>query len=285
MKQVRVLAVTLFVVSATSGLRAGGLEYNTNRGGSDFWNFELDSGADACAAACAGDARCRAFTWVRPGVQGARARCWLKNAVPGATNDNNCISGVMQAASTPGSGPGSAGGAWGVWAYQLGADGVAWNPCDIQYVAARRPARYDSAPNYRLVRDADTRADADRFVSLFSRFFDDQPDFVVKLAPCNPDTRVFTQPPAGNPPARPVYRRGGQSAGLEYGVNRAGSDYRAFELDAGAAACEQACVADGACNAFTWVKPGVQGARARCWLKNRVPGASRDSNCVSGVVR
>jgi PAN domain-containing protein len=108
---------------------------------------------------------------------------------------------------------------------------------------------------------------------------------VVKLTPCNPDTRVFARPPAGNPPPRPVYRRTGQSAGLEYDVNRAGSDYRSFELDAGASACEQACVADGACNAFTWVRPGVQGARARCWLKNRVPGASRDSNCVSGVVR
>lgn len=285
MKHVRVLAVTLCVVSATVVSRAAGLEYNTNRGGSDFWNFELDSGADACSAACAADARCRAFTWVRPGVQGVRARCWLKNAVPGATNDNNCISGVMQSASAPGGGSGSAGGGWGVWAYQLGADGVAWNPCDIQYVAARRPARYDSAPNYRLVRDADTRASADQFVSLFSRFFDDQPDFVVKMAPCNPDTRVFAQPPGGSPPPRPVYRRTGQSAGLEYNVNRAGSDYRYFELDAGASACEQACVADGACNAFTWVKPGVQGARARCWLKNRVPGASRDSNCVSGVVR
>src|SRR5690242_21604428 len=99
MTQMRVLGVLAYLVSATAVLGAGGLEYNTNRGGSDFWNFELDSGAEACSAACAADARCRAFTWVRPGVQGVRARCWLKSAVPGATNDNNCISGVMQSAT------------------------------------------------------------------------------------------------------------------------------------------------------------------------------------------
>jgi hypothetical protein len=74
-------------------------EYNTNRPGSDYLQFER-SGDDPtpCSNACAADLRCRAFTYVVRGVQGPNARCWLKSAVPAAASHNCCVSGVKTAA-------------------------------------------------------------------------------------------------------------------------------------------------------------------------------------------
>jgi len=269
----RFAAIALLTASAW----AGGLEPNTDRPGGDLRSFELDGGADACASACQADQRCRSFTWVKPGVQGRSARCWLKGSVPAASHNPDCISGVIggPAAAVP-AGGGGGGSDWGVWAYALGADAGSWQPCDIQYVAGSRPARYDTDPNYVLVRNADTRFAADQFVSLFSRYHDDQPDYVVKKTPCNPDTNVTARPPG-------AIGHVGASGELEYDTNRMGSDYRNFELDSGASACQDACTREPACRSFTWVKPGVQGRRAHCWLKNSVPGPSRNADCISGV--
>ena len=61
---------------------------------------------------------------------------------------------------------------------------------------------------------------------------------------------------------------------FEYDTNRSGSDYRSFETQADPAVCRNECAKDPTCRAFTYVKPGVQGPNAKCWLKNSVPGAS-----------
>jgi hypothetical protein len=39
--------------------------------------------------------RCKAWTWVRKGVQGPAAHCWLKDSVPPPVPDKNCWSGTM----------------------------------------------------------------------------------------------------------------------------------------------------------------------------------------------
>jgi hypothetical protein len=71
---------------------------------------------------------------------------------------------------------------------------------------------------------------------------------------------------------------------LEYDVDRPGSDYRNFDLpQAGAEACRDACADDPQCQAFTYVKPGIQGPNGRCWLKQSVPQPGPSSCCVSGV--
>jgi hypothetical protein len=70
-----------------------GMEADTNRFGSDYRNFESLS-AQQCQTECAKDAQCKAWTWVKPGVQGPSAKCWLKNAVPAKSPDACCISGV-----------------------------------------------------------------------------------------------------------------------------------------------------------------------------------------------
>ena len=47
-----------------------------------------------CQNACAREARCQAYTWVRPGVQKPKAVCWLKDGVPSPTRNADCVSGV-----------------------------------------------------------------------------------------------------------------------------------------------------------------------------------------------
>lgn len=73
------------------------LEQDTNRFGSDYHGFDLDEpNPGLCRTACAEDNRCRAYTYVKPGVQGANARCYLKGVAPEATTDTCCISGIKR---------------------------------------------------------------------------------------------------------------------------------------------------------------------------------------------
>lgn len=73
-------------------------------------------------------------------------------------------------------------------------------------------------------------------------------------------------------------------SGLEYETNRFGSDYNNFDVPSNdPAVCQDACMRDAPCVAFTLVRPGIQGPNARCWLKNRVPPPNRDACCTSGV--
>jgi hypothetical protein len=72
---------------------------------------------------------------------------------------------------------------------------------------------------------------------------------------------------------------------MEPDVNRPGADYRGFELMAPSpSACQKACGEDGFCRAWTYMKPGIQGPSARCWLKNAAPPPVADSCCVSGAI-
>ena len=123
-----------------------------------------------CAQKCLADARCKAWTVVKPGIQGPQSKCWLKDIIPPPTADNCCISGV---------------------------------------------------------------------------------------------------------PFRDV----------EIDINRVGTDYKNYDLPiADFNSCKAACDNDSTkCRAWTYVKPGVQGRNARCWLKQNIPPAAVDKCCVSGA--
>lgn len=69
----------------------------------------------------------------------------------------------------------------------------------------------------------------------------------------------------------------------EPGTDRWGSDYKGFDVAADPALCRQACAGDANCKAYTYVKPGVQGPSARCYLKNPAPASKPNDCCVSGV--
>jgi hypothetical protein len=67
-------------------------EQNTDRPGGDYTHHE-SAAWEECANACLADSRCNAWTWVKPGVQGPRGMCWLKDSVPARRPNNCCVSG------------------------------------------------------------------------------------------------------------------------------------------------------------------------------------------------
>ncbi|AEA34567.1 WSC domain-containing protein [Hippea maritima] len=75
---------------------SSGVEPNTDRPGSDYKNFNLPyPDYRLCQNACNKDPQCKAWTYVKPyTIQGAYARCWLKNAIPNPVKRNCCISGI-----------------------------------------------------------------------------------------------------------------------------------------------------------------------------------------------
>jgi PAN domain len=99
----KAMTVALSLGLAFVGLttRSAAQEYGVDRPGQDYTSFDLSgNNPAACHQACRSDAQCRAWTYVRAGVQGPNSRCWLKNGVPGAVRNDCCISGVMEAAAS-----------------------------------------------------------------------------------------------------------------------------------------------------------------------------------------
>lgn len=77
------------------------MEQNTDRPGGDFTNFEiqptiggLGTQQGVCQNACVSNSSCRAWTLVKAGIQGPKARCWLKSSVPAKRVNGCCTSGV-----------------------------------------------------------------------------------------------------------------------------------------------------------------------------------------------
>jgi len=73
---------------------------DTDLTGSDYQSFQ-SANVDDCAYACARDARCDAWTFVKPGEPEGWGTCWLKNEIPEARADACCTSGVK---ARPGTG-------------------------------------------------------------------------------------------------------------------------------------------------------------------------------------
>jgi hypothetical protein len=169
------------------------LEPDTDRPGANLRVFNLDTAyPQRCAKACQEDAKCRAYTYVKPGVQGPKARCWLKTSVPPAKSSACCVSGVKTV------------------------QGGEAHPTKVP-VLEGRPL-----------------------------------------------------------PTGPI--------SLEQDTDRPGLNYRSFDLDVPEPKrCQRTCQDDPECKAWTYVKPGVQGPRARCWLKTGVPAAKPNPCCLSGV--
>lgn len=97
--------------------------------------------------------------------------------------------------------------------------------------------------------------------------------------------RVRPQKPGTPPKAKHATAHGSSHSSFEPGIDRMGGDYRDFDLSKpDPHLCEQACLDDKRCKAWTYVKPNtIQGPRPRCWLKDSVPKPLKRSCCVSGV--
>lgn len=84
------------LIGAAAGA-VGALEVGFDRNGNDYRSFAMNgAGAEACREACRDDARCRAFTWTRPGYQDPTGMCWLKDAVPAQSRLPEATSGVVR---------------------------------------------------------------------------------------------------------------------------------------------------------------------------------------------
>jgi hypothetical protein len=188
------------LVPASTSASQYAMEQNINRAGDDYKDLDLNAPNPAlCAQACANESKCKAWTYVKPGVQADNAKCWLKDRVPPRSPDENCVSGLKGKAGSVTPTTGTA----------------------VPAVAATpKPSASASTSQY----------------------------------------------------------------AMEQGIDRIGDDYRDFDLTTpNPALCAQACMNEARCRAWTYVKPGVAGDKAHCWVKNRVPPPTPDANCVSGV--
>jgi len=70
---------------------------------------------------------------------------------------------------------------------------------------------------------------------------------------------------------------------MEWGIDRWGWDYYAFDLQTpNPPLCQDFCFRDPRCMAWTYENPTPDYPRARCWLKQTVPTPSPKPSCVSG---
>jgi hypothetical protein len=78
-----------------------------------------------------------------------------------------------------------------------------------------------------------------------------------------------------------------RSGAEEISIDRAGGDYRNFELKRGDGddACKAACTSDNKCRAWTYARPGYVGREAHCFLKKEIKPPRRRAGFTSGVVR
>jgi hypothetical protein len=78
--------------------KSGRIEFSIDRTGGDYRNMEVkpDPTGAVCEAACKGEDRCRAWTYVRPGYLGASARCFLKEKLTRPRHKPCCVSGVVR---------------------------------------------------------------------------------------------------------------------------------------------------------------------------------------------
>lgn len=162
--------VIQFVIDAFAAATRNWTEWNTDRPGKNINNFLTDADPAICRARCERNRACKAWTYVKPGIQHrTRAKCWLKSSAPAARESGCCNSGVK---------------------------------------------------------------------------------------------------------------------GVDYGFDRPGADYLNFRPGRNdVALCQARCDLDSRCKAWTYVNPGFQGKRAKCYLKDRVPKRRKSDCCSSGVSR
>jgi Ca-activated chloride channel homolog len=90
--------VSLAFTTPESKSDAKGMEQNTDRPAGDYKRLILgNDDPTLCLFACSTDARCKAWTYVKPNtIQGPQPICYLKQTVPPALPNSCCTSGVKK---------------------------------------------------------------------------------------------------------------------------------------------------------------------------------------------
>ena len=71
------------------------MQVDTNLLGGDYKGYDAST-VEMCEAECKRDGKCRAWTFVRAGVQGPQPRCYLKDVIPAASSNSCCVSGNVK---------------------------------------------------------------------------------------------------------------------------------------------------------------------------------------------
>jgi hypothetical protein len=72
------------------------VEHDADKPGGDYLSYRMDTpDFRHCAYKCSQDSRCRAFTYVPPGIQGPAARCFLKDRIPSRSSRRGMVSGQI----------------------------------------------------------------------------------------------------------------------------------------------------------------------------------------------
>lgn len=242
---------------------AGTVEADTDLPGSDAESSILPMpDVELCKRACARNADCAAFTYVRPGLQGPNAVCYLKDTVPERkTGKTCCISGIKASALV-------------TFAVSEDTDRPGLNY-----------HHFDVPTGGRDVCQRACEADADCKVYTY-----------VKSAAGRPTGTCWLK--SGYPDAKPsqccdsAFKRTGRAElnTAKVGTDIPGHDYHRFTVETlfgktaeRASICADACGADGKCRAYTYVNPGVQGPQAVCYLKDDVSASTNDACCTSAT--
>jgi PAN domain len=89
-----IIASAFFVASGITGPASAQFQVNTDMPGDDYRSFDLNGGAELCHTTCVRERQCQAWTFVRAGIQGPSARCWLKTMKPRPVANSCCTSGL-----------------------------------------------------------------------------------------------------------------------------------------------------------------------------------------------
>ena len=73
------------------------MELDTDRPGNDYRQFNPTSADPTlCLKACQQDAQCKAWTYVKPNIQGPQPHCYLKSPIPASRHNTCCVSGIKK---------------------------------------------------------------------------------------------------------------------------------------------------------------------------------------------
>jgi hypothetical protein len=232
--------------------------FNTKQGydlpGHDYKIFYTKYSSNACDSACFNDSKCLAYTWVKPGVKGPNAVCYLKSFVPNQIQNPNCVSGVRKGASV-------------TRLFNVN-EGIDLTGQDYKYMTKGGSDDCEKACV------SDSKCVAFTWVAPGVK----GPDAVCYLKSGVPNATKNSNCVSG-------IRKGASFTGLfniNQGMDIPGQNYKSFLGKGGYDECEKACGSESKCLAFTWVQQGVQGTNPVCYLKSGVPNATQDLNCVSG---
>ena len=98
----------------------------------------------------------------------------------------------------------------------------------------------------------------------------------------NPPSKFRRPESATNKPINNSVNALIKNTDLLYWTNLWGMDYKNFYADEWKV-CKDACDNENSCKSWTWLKKGVTGPHARCFLKNGVPEKKSDQCCISGI--